>query len=486
MGFARSFLLTGLLVTPLLVSTATQAQAAAACARVGSDFNGDGRADLAVSAPYRDENFGGVNVLYGAASGLSTSAAQYFTNKSKGIPRNRNVGGSDRFGESLASGYLDGDCYADLAISAASSSSLVVLYGSVAGLSTQRSQIFDRSDIQPDGEYGSLFGADLAAADFNGDGVDDLAAGAYSTDDNAGAVGVLYGTPTGLTATGSAWIDQDTAGVPGTAEPGDTFGWHLAAGDFDGDGRADLAAAASRETLGSAYDAGGVVILRGSAGGLSGTGAQWFDQNSPGVPGTAEANDTFGEALTAGDVTGDGRADLIVGVPGEGVGSTQAAGLVTVLPGSATGLTATGAVSWDQSNAQIPGEAESNDRFGAALAIVDHNHDGRPDLAIGSPGESIGATYGSGSVTVLYGATTAGAAFIDQNSPGVPGSNEAEDYFGSALKNVAGALVVGAPGESAGATRDGAFTILPAGVFVQGSQLPGGAADNGSLGYSFG
>ncbi|OEV25562.1 hypothetical protein AN219_25635, partial [Streptomyces nanshensis] len=44
-------------------------------------------------------------------------------------------------------------------------------------------------------------------------------------------------------------------------------------------------------------------------------------QNSPGVPGVNEEGDEFGKALAAGDVNGDGYADIAVGVPGEDIGS---------------------------------------------------------------------------------------------------------------------------------------------------------------------
>jgi hypothetical protein len=68
----------------------------------------------------------------------------------------------------------------------------------------------------------------------------------------------------------------------------------LAAGDFNNDGFADLAAGAAGEAVGSAQGAGAVSVLPGSAGGLTATGGQLFTQNSPGVPGVAEAFDLFG------------------------------------------------------------------------------------------------------------------------------------------------------------------------------------------------
>jgi hypothetical protein len=68
----------------------------------------------------------------------------------------------------------------------------------------------------------------------------------------------------------------------------------LAAGDFNSDGFADLAAAAPAEDIATVTEAGAVSVLRGSGSGLTSSGGRLFTQNSPGVPGTAEAFDWFG------------------------------------------------------------------------------------------------------------------------------------------------------------------------------------------------
>jgi hypothetical protein len=78
------------------------------------------------------------------------------------------------------------------------------------------------------------------------------------------------------------------------AERWDIFGFALAAGDFNDDGFADLAAAAPLEDVGTVAQAGAVSVLQGSGGGLTGAGGRLFTQDSPGVPGTAEPFDHFG------------------------------------------------------------------------------------------------------------------------------------------------------------------------------------------------
>ncbi|SEU18816.1 FG-GAP and VCBS repeat-containing protein, partial [Nonomuraea wenchangensis] len=94
--------------------------------------------------------------------------------------------------------------------------------------------------------------------------------------------------------------------------------------------------------------------------------------------------------LATGDFDGDGRDDLAIGVPGEGLSANQRAmdygdGTVDVLYGSRGGLSTARAEAWSQNT--LEGRPRYYDRFGSALAAGDFNGDGRDDLAIGVPGE---------------------------------------------------------------------------------------------------
>jgi FG-GAP repeat len=208
-------------------------------------------------------------------------------------------------------------------------------------------------------------------ADFNGDGIADLAVGvpaeSVGTIALAGAVNVLYGSPGGLTGVGSELFTQDTAGVGSNAEQGDQFGHNFAAGDFDNDGFADLAVGVPGEGVGGIQFAGAMNVLYGSPTGLSGAGSQLFTQDTTGVGSTAEEFDGFGSALTASDFNGDGAQDLAVGVPGESVGVVQEAGAVNVVFGTAGGLTGAGSQLFTQDTAGVGSTAEALDGFGAAL-----------------------------------------------------------------------------------------------------------------------
>jgi FG-GAP repeat len=301
-----------------------------------------------------------VNVLYGTGGGLRGTGAQVFFQ----------VGGvvedGDQFGAALAAGDFNHDGFADLAAgapfedvgSATNAGAVSVLYGSTAGLTTSGGRLF--TQVAGAVEQFDQFGSALAAGDFNQDGFTDLAAGAPGESVGgafqAGAVSVLYGSAAGLTTSGGRLFTQ----VAGVVEGGDQFGAALAAGDFNGNGFADLAAGAPFEAVGSRSEAGAVSAIYGSGAGLTTSGSRLFTQ----VAGVVEAFDRFGWALAAADFNNNGFADLAAAAPEETVGTLPAAGAVSVLYGTGGGLTTTGGQLFTQNSAGVPGTAERGDRFG--------------------------------------------------------------------------------------------------------------------------
>jgi len=434
-------------LTAMLWPVASSAGAVGATAQaIGSleaDFNNDGFADLAVGAPTEAignlQGAGAVNVLYGSAGGVTGSGSQLFTQGAGGAAGTAEAG--DGFGASLASGDFNNDGFADLAVGASGEA-----IGNVAG---------------------------------------------------AGAVNVLYGSAGRLTGSGSQLFFQGAGGVPGSPEPDDLFGHALSAGDFNNDGFADLAVGVRLEDVAGAENAGAANVLYGSAGGLTGSGSQLFYQGASGVPGNLEAQDLFGSELSSGDFDNDGFGDLAVGVPDEAIGSDRFAGAVDVLYGSAGGLTGSGSQFWHQDAAGVVGTAQREDGFGSSLAAGDFNNNGFADLAIGVPGEGIGAAPSgdlAGAVNVLYGSagglTGSGSQLFRQGAGGVGGTPEFDDEFGRALaagdfnNNGVSDLAVGVPLEDiAGRENAGAVNVLygaAGGLSGSGSQVfwqgPGGVA----------
>ena len=112
-------------------------------------------------------------------------------------------------------------------------------------------------------------------------------------------------------------------------------------------------------------------------------------------------------------------------------------GVVHLIPGSISGLTATGSQLWSQNSAGVGDSAEANDRFGAALAAGNYGNTSHWDLAIGVPGESSGAVISAGIVQILPGSarflTGTGSKTFGQNTAGVADDAEAFDAMGLAL-----------------------------------------------------
>lgn len=115
----------------------------------------------------------------------------------------------------------------------------------------------------------------------------------------------------------------------------------MAIDDINGDGYDDLVTGDADYQMDGDYNSRAYVSY-GSTDGFK-EARQKLDQNMPGIPGVEEEGDLFGGSVAVGDVTGDGYADVAVGVVGEDVGTVTDAGSVVLLPGSDDGVTGAGA-----------------------------------------------------------------------------------------------------------------------------------------------
>lgn len=406
-----------------------------------ADFDGDGFADVAAGAHLEgigDVRAGAVQVWYGSSDGVS-ARDDLWHQDDDGVDGVATAG--DKFGRALAAGYLDGDEYADLIVGIPATDvsgrkhagAVQILYGSREGVSA-RNDLWDQASAGVASHAGGRdhFGAAVAAGDLNGDGFDDAVVGIpgekIAGEDGAGAVQVLFGSADGVTSSGEFW-HQDSEGVPGSAGTREGFGSAVTAADFDVDGFDDLVVGVPGEGVG-----GAVTVIYGSSGGARARTAQWH-QDVEFLRGAAEQIDYFGAAVETGDFDSDRLPDLAVGVPGESVGGQEDAGAVQVIFGEQEGLGRRNEL-WHQNDDNMSGHAEPGDMFGFALFAGDFNADGHDDLAIGVPGESVGAREEAGAMQTIdqgIGSSNAAGELWHQGDPGVNGAPEAGDTLGRAL-----------------------------------------------------
>jgi hypothetical protein len=381
------------------------------------DVNGDGYADIVLDVGTNNPAFGAVHVFFGGPTGPPASPDRSFPS------------GSGAFGDMVyTAGDLNGDGFSDLIAGDMSvngqAGKITILGGVEAGsvfpvlaerYGAQAGEQFgadcrSAGDVNGDGfgdvivgvprhDNGSTdegevrvylgragapnlsaawspqgsqtlseFGSTLAQGDWNGDGYTDLAVGAHDQDagaTNSGTVSVYYGGFFGY-ASGASWV------VSGTQSDGH-FGYAVAnAGDIDNDGADELIVGEPYYGTFDFPNIGAVHIFKGSMQSGLGTTPWWYQTG--GIQPS-----TFGFAVAgAGDVNGDGYADVVIGAPNHEFAPFERGGAAYLYFGSAEGLS---------TNAAWTGFGGATaDRFGASVAGVgDLNADGFCDIVVGAP-----------------------------------------------------------------------------------------------------
>jgi len=396
---------TGVGTTAAWIVTGDQPDARLGCS-VGTagDVNGDGYSDVIIGASGYDngENIEGRAFLYrGGASGLSAAPAWTIESNQAHAQLGIAVG---------TAGDVNGDGYSDVIVGASTydngqtDEGRVFIYnGGPDGLSA--ASAWSAESNQADAHFGYAVGT---AGDVNGDGYSDVIVGAPDYTNGQGHEGrafVYHGGPSSL-STAPVWnaeSDQAEAG----------FGYAVgAAGDVNGDGYADVIVGAPDYDHGQANE-GGAFVYHGAAAGLS-AAPVWSAESD-------QADAHFGYAVgAAGDVDGDGYSDVIVGAPDFDNGEANA-GAAFVYRGGASGLNA--APLWSAESDQ------ANARFGCAAATAgDVNGDGFADIVVGAQFYDNGQTD-EGRAFAYYGAATGPNATPDWSAE----RDQADASFGIAV-----------------------------------------------------
>lgn len=259
---------------------------------------------------------------------------------------------------------------------------------------------------QPAAGASDQCGSSVAVGDVNGDGRGDVVVGCGL--DDVGANNDAGSAVVFLRNVANDGFDTGVVLTAATPVAGDTCGTYQAVtvGDFNADGRGDVAVGCRGGDVGAISDAGTVLVFLRAA---ANTG---FDPSITLSHPSAVAADRCGSGVVAGDVNADGRSDLIMGCPFDDIGAVNDAGSVVVLTRNA------GNTGFDPGVVLASPTIAANDGCGFNDALGDVNGDGRADVVMACETDSVVApSAGSAVVFVRNGSNTGFLAGVELRHP---------------------------------------------------------------------
>lgn len=379
-------------IDPVYTTASTTLTGGAAADRFGwraasaGDVNHDGYDDVVVGAPRYTSSTGRAYVYHGASAGVSTTATTTLTGGVAG----------ELYGYSVAgAGDVNNDTYDDIVVGSygytSSKGRAYVYHGSSTGIGS--TAITTITGATANDQLGFSV---ASAGDVNADNYADIIVGAPGYSSSTGRAYVFHGATGGVSTTATSTLTG--------AASSNFFGYSVAsAGNVNGDLYNDVIVGA----YGNTTNTGRAYVYLGASSGVSTTAGSTFAGSG--------TNQYFGYSVgSAGDVSGDGYDDVVIGA----YGVTTSTGRVYLYSGSSVGLSSFASTTIDG--------ATAGDAFGTAVAPAgDVNHDGYGDLIVGAPGYS----SSTGRAYVYHGSSLGLSTTAAATLTGGAGSN----YLGNSV-----------------------------------------------------
>ncbi|PJZ31857.1 hypothetical protein CH378_01210 [Leptospira kmetyi] len=377
-----------------------------------ADVNGDGYADVLVGAPLYGGSTGRAYVFHSSGTaGVTISWSTFASTMIVGAAAN------DQFGAAILGADTNGDGYGELVVGAPgalTSRGKVYVFNSAGNAGIVDVDTTTAYATRQGTASNDLFGSALASGQINntgGDTYEDIVIGSYGYSAQRGAVYIYHGSATGILSAGAA----ATTIQNGTGTAGDKFGFSVSCADISGDGHADIAvgmpgystirgriltysSTATAAGITASTVGGAILIINGST-----------------------VNNSYGYFVKLRDLDSNGSADIVV----TAVPPAPAQGLVYVHMNIASGFVS-------ETTATLTMTGPLSDLFGWGLGAGDVNGDGYADLYVGSWGYN-----GFNGKSYIFHSSATG---LTTNNPALSNTTilgnqvpPASGYFGAAL-----------------------------------------------------